>query len=169
MMPSRRRRRPGLVLVLDLAADRRHGGLGDRGLVAERLGEGGLDVADRQAAHERGDHQRLQRVGLGHVRCRTAGTRTPRLVPRSFGRASCTGPAVVLTVTSRYPFRDPGRASLAGRGPLVAVAAEELGDLGLQRGLHQQLRAEPGDLLQDLRQLLVPRRIARRCGRGCGR
>ena len=32
-------------------------------------------------------------------------------VPRSFGRASCTGPAVVLTVTSRYPFRDPGRAS----------------------------------------------------------
>jgi hypothetical protein len=25
----------------------RHGGLGDRGLVAQRLGEGGLDVADR--------------------------------------------------------------------------------------------------------------------------
>ena len=33
------------------------------------------------------------------------------VVPRSFGRDSCTGPAVVLTVTSRYPFRDPGRAS----------------------------------------------------------
>ena len=33
------------------------------------------------------------------------------VVPRSFGRASCTGPAVVLTVTSRYPFREPGRAS----------------------------------------------------------
>src|SRR5512135_3481498 len=33
------------------------------------------------------------------------------VVPRSFGRASCTGPAVVLTVTSRYPLRDPGRAS----------------------------------------------------------
>ena len=32
-------------------------------------------------------------------------------VPRSFGRASPTGPAVVLTVTSRYPFREPGRAS----------------------------------------------------------
>jgi len=33
------------------------------------------------------------------------------VVPRSFGRASCTGPAVVFTVTSRYPFREPGRAS----------------------------------------------------------
>ena len=33
------------------------------------------------------------------------------VVPRSFGRDSCTGPAVVLTVTSRYPFRDPGRAA----------------------------------------------------------
>ena len=33
------------------------------------------------------------------------------VVPRSFGRDSCTGPAVVLTVTSRYPLREPGRAS----------------------------------------------------------
>jgi len=33
------------------------------------------------------------------------------VVPRSFGRARVTGPAVVLTVTSRYPLRDPGRAS----------------------------------------------------------
>src|SRR6266545_8061317 len=33
------------------------------------------------------------------------------VVPRSFGLASATGPAVVLTFTSRYPLRDPGRAS----------------------------------------------------------
>ena len=33
------------------------------------------------------------------------------VVPRSLGRDSCTGPAVVFTVTSRYPFREPGRAS----------------------------------------------------------
>jgi hypothetical protein len=33
------------------------------------------------------------------------------LAPRSLGRASSTGPAVVLTVTSRYPLREPGRAS----------------------------------------------------------
>ena len=50
---------PGLVFVLDLLADRRDGGLGDRRLVAEGLGEDGLHVADGQAAHERGDHQRL--------------------------------------------------------------------------------------------------------------
>ena len=77
------------------------------------------------------------------------------VVPRSLGRAKVTGPAVVLTVTSRYPLRDPGGRP-ARRGPLVAVAAEELGHLGLQRGLHQQLRAEPGHLLQDLRQLAGP-------------
>jgi hypothetical protein len=33
------------------------------------------------------------------------------LVPRSFGQASVTGPAVVLTVTGAYPLRMPGRAS----------------------------------------------------------
>jgi len=33
------------------------------------------------------------------------------VVPRSFGRASITGPAVDLTATSRYPWREPGRAS----------------------------------------------------------
>jgi hypothetical protein len=33
------------------------------------------------------------------------------LAPRSFGRDSPTGPAVVLTVTSRYPLREPVGAS----------------------------------------------------------
>jgi len=33
------------------------------------------------------------------------------VVPRTLGRDSCTGPAVVFTVTSRYPLREPGRAS----------------------------------------------------------
>ncbi len=46
--------------------------------------------------------------------------------------------------------------SLAGLGPLIAVPAGELGDLGLQRGLHQQLRAEPGHVLQNLRQRPAP-------------
>src|SRR5947208_13952704 len=31
------------------------------------------------------------------------------VVLRSFGLARATGPAVVLTVTSRYPLREPGR------------------------------------------------------------
>jgi hypothetical protein len=38
---------------------------------------------------------------------------------------------------------------------LVAVAAEEFADLGLQGGLHDQPHAQPGDLLQDLAKLLV--------------
>jgi hypothetical protein len=38
---------------------------------------------------------------------------------------------------------------------LVAFAAEELGDLGLQGRLHQQLGAEVGDFFEDLRQLSV--------------
>jgi hypothetical protein len=59
--------RPGDVLVLELAADRRHRGLGDRGLIAQRLGQGRLDVANGQAAHERGNHQRLQRIGPGDM------------------------------------------------------------------------------------------------------
>src|SRR6266516_5046031 len=41
------------------------------------------------------------------------------------------------------PAAGPGPSILAGRCPLIAVSAEELGDLGLQRRLQQQLRAEP--------------------------
>jgi hypothetical protein len=55
----------------------------------------------------------------------------------------------------RISVTGTGTSIVAGCGPLVAVAAEELGDLGLQRGLHQQLRAEPGHLFQDLRKLPV--------------
>ena len=53
------------------------------------------------------------------------------------------------------PVVRAGTRILAGRGPLVTVPAEELSDLGLQRGLHEQPRAEAGDVLQDLPQPLV--------------
>ena len=145
---------PGLVVVLDLLADRRHGGLGDRGLVAERLGEGGLHVAHRQSAHERGDHQRLQRIGLGHVAAEQA--RRERL-----GGTAQLGPGQLDRPGGRLDRHLPvsvaraGPRILAGRGPLVAVPAEELSNLGFEGGLHQQLRAEPGDILQDLGKLLV--------------
>jgi len=33
------------------------------------------------------------------------------VVPRTFGRASVTGPAVVFTVVGQYPLRIPARAS----------------------------------------------------------
>jgi hypothetical protein len=64
------------------------------------------------------------------------------------------------------PVTAPGPGILGARGPGVPVTAEELGDLCFQRGLHQQLRAEPRDLLQGA---ASPERIARRCGHGYGR
>ncbi len=142
---------PGVVLAGDLLADRRHGGLGDRGLVAQRLGQGGFDVADGQAADERGDHQRLKRVRPGHMRAEQPGRErlagAPQLRPGQPGRAGGG-----LDGHLPVPVTAAGPGTGAGRGPLVAVPAQELGDLGLQRGLHQQLRAEPGHFLQDLRQ-----------------
>ena len=145
---------PGLVVVLDLLADRRHGGLGDRGLITEGLRQGGLHVPDRQATHERGDHQALQRVGLGDVgaeqpgRERLAGA--AQLRPRQGHR-----PGGGLDGHLPVPVPRPGPGIAAGRGALVTVPAEELRHLGLQGGLHQQLRAEPGHLLQHLRQRTI--------------
>lgn len=47
----------------------------------------------------------------------------------------------------------PGPGIFGQRHASIPVAAKELSNLGFERGLHQQLRAEPGHLLQDLRQL----------------
>jgi hypothetical protein len=142
---------PRLVLLLDLLADGRHGGLGDRGLVAKRLGQGGFHVADRQTADEGGDHQGFQRVRLGHVRPEQPGGERPggaaQLRP---GQGDRPGSGLDRHLPVAVTAARPG--VLAGAGPLVAVPAEELGDLGSQRGLHQQLCAKPGHLLQDLRQ-----------------
>ena len=143
---------PGLVFVLDLPADGGHGGLGDRRLVTERLGQRGLDVTHGQTAHERGDHQRLQRVRLRHMRPeqprRERLSRAAQLGPRQLHR-----PGGRLDGHLPVPVPGAGPGILAGRGPLVPIPAEELRDLSFQRGLHQQPRAEPGDILQDLRQL----------------
>jgi hypothetical protein len=133
---------PCLVLVLDLAADRRDGRLRDRRLVAERISQRGLDVADRQATDERGDHQGLQGIGLGDMAAEQAGGERlggaaqlgPGQSDRPGGRLDCHVP-VSVTRTRTGVFGD--------RGAGVAIPAEELGDLGLQRGLHQQLRAKP--------------------------
>jgi len=65
--------RPGLVLILDLAADSRHRRLGDRGLIAECVSEGGLHIADRQAPHERRNDKALQGIGLGDMCAEQAG------------------------------------------------------------------------------------------------
>ncbi len=55
------------------------------------------------------------------------------------------------------PVAGAGPGILAGCSPLVAVAAEELGYLGFEGGLHQQPRAEPGDVFQDLRERTIRR------------
>ena len=70
---------PGVELARgSRCADPAHRRLRQRRLGAEHLGQGGLDVAVRQAPHPAGDDQGLQRVGAGHARRRTAGSRTPR-------------------------------------------------------------------------------------------
>ena len=77
-------------------------------------------------------------------------------MPRSFGRATVTGPAVVLIVDSQIavPAARPGIRTLGG--PLVAGPAQEHLDLGLHRGLDDQPGTQAGDVLDDLRQLTRP-------------
>ena len=75
--PVQAAQRPGLVLALDGLADRGDGGLGDRGLIPQRLSQGGLHVPYRQAADERRDHQRFESVRLGHVRAEQPGRERP--------------------------------------------------------------------------------------------
>ncbi len=72
---------------------------------------------------------------------------------RNFGRDSVTGPAVVFAVTGPYPLRIPaGRPRFTPPGRTGPV--QELGDLGLQRVLQQQLRPQPGDRLGRAGQIL---------------
>lgn len=73
-------------------------------------------------------------------------------MPRSFGRSMVTGPVVVFTVVGQWPFAAPGAGTLAMG---VALAAHELGDLGLDGALHEQAHAEAGHLLQHLAQVTV--------------
>jgi hypothetical protein len=120
---------------------------------APRRRRGGRHVAHRQAAHHPSDHQRLQRVGLGHPTPKRRDAKRS-VVPRSFGRSMVTGPAVVLIVVGQEPLRAPGRASWGGSA-LVAGPAEGLGHLGLHRGLDDQAGAQAGDVLEDLDQVTV--------------
>jgi hypothetical protein len=126
----------------------------DRGLITERIGQGSLHITHRQPAHERGYHQRFQRIGLGDVLAEQArgerGGRAAQLGPLqgdwAGGGLDCRWPIAIAR---------PGLRIRRGGAPLVAIAAQELGYLGLQCGLHQQLRTQPGHLLKDLGQLTI--------------
>jgi hypothetical protein len=93
-----------------LAADRRHRGLGDCGLITQRL----ASAASTSRTDRLRTNDAITSVSSAFVLVTcdpNSRDANASLMPRSFGLASCTGPAVVFTVTSRYPFRDPGRAS----------------------------------------------------------
>jgi hypothetical protein len=77
-------------------------------------------------------------------------------VPRSFGRAIVTGPAVVLTVAGAVPVTRPRPGIHGGGRPLVAGPAQEGLHLGLQRRLDDQPGTQAGDVLDHLAQLTLP-------------
>jgi hypothetical protein len=94
-------------------------------------GQRDLHMAHRQTTHEPRDHRRFQRVGALHALAQQAEVNGWSM-PRSLRRSSATGPAVVLTWSSAWPLQDPARS----RSPRsVALTAQELAHLGLQRGL----------------------------------
>ena len=145
---------PRLELGLDLAADPRHRRLRHRRLLSKGLHQRRLHIAGRQPAHEPGDHQRLQRVGLGHVRAE-------QLRGEPLGGAAQLGPGQRhrprggLDRGRAIPVAHPRMRVPTGRGPLIAVPPQECGHLGLNRALQQQLRAQLGDPLNRARQILA--------------
>jgi len=120
-------------------------------VVAERVGEGGLDVPDRQAADEGGDHERFEGIGLGDVTAeQTGGERLGGAAQLRPGQGDGPGGGLDGHLPVAVAAARPGICGRRRAG--IAVTAEEPGDLGFESGLHQQLRAEPGNVLEDLRQ-----------------
>jgi hypothetical protein len=123
---------------------------GDRRLADHLLTEGflqsALNVTDRQAAQEAADDQRLQRM-----RARDA------LAEHLAGEPNLAGVADPWALDHGRAARRRDRAglgepvaidhSLAAIGALVAIPADERGDLVLQRLLQDQPRAKPRDRL----------------------
>src|SRR6476469_7507999 len=92
--------RPGVVLGLDRLAYLRHRRFRDRGLIPQRIGEGGLDI--------RTDSPRTNEAITNDSSALVLQTCLPNrreanaaVVPRSLGRSKVIGPAVVLTVAGR--------------------------------------------------------------------
>jgi hypothetical protein len=142
---------PGVELGLDRLTDAADGRLRQRRLWTQRLGQRGLHVANRQAADEPRQHQRLQRVGTRHAlaeqpgRERLGGT-------AQLGSFQHHRPGGGLDLKLGVAVAIPDAVTVA---TLVAVAAQELAHLGVHGGLDDQPHAEAGDLLQDLPQVLL--------------
>src|SRR5258708_38594148 len=101
------------------------------------------------------DDEGFEGTGRGHVAAEQAGGErlggAAELRPREGDR---TGGGLDRHLPVAVTGTGPGVPG--PRGARVAVPAEELGDLGLESSLQQQLRAEAGRLLQDRRQRPVP-------------
>ena len=142
---------PEVELVLDRLADPAHRRLRQRGLRAQGLGQGGLDVSHRQAPDEAGDDQGLQGVGAAHAH------------PQQPGGEGLVGAPQLRALDGDGPGRGlDGRRAVAvaatGTNAFavgVALPAQELCDLGFDRGLDEEAHAEAPDLLQDVGQVTV--------------
>jgi hypothetical protein len=142
---------PGLELDLDGLADPADGRLGQGSLGSERIGQRRLDVAHRQTSDEPGDDERLECVGPADAYAQQ--TRSELLV----------GVAQLRPLQGHGPGRGLDRrravavaAALAISIPAgVTLTAQELGDLGLERGLHQQANSEAGNVFEDVAEVPV--------------
>ena len=143
---------PGRELGLDRLAHPRHRRLAQRGLSAQRIGQGRLHITVRQPADVAGDDQRLQRIGAGHT-----GAEQPGGEPL--------GGAAQLRALQRdrpgggldHGWAEAVPTTLAGilnlRDTLVSGAAEELLHLCFHGGLDDQSGTQAGDLLEGLGQV----------------
>src|SRR5512132_1301953 len=100
---------PGVELGLDRLADAADGRLRQGRFRPQRLGQGCLHVADRQAADEP-DNTNASSALVRLTPLPNSREVNGWSVPRSLGRSSTTGPAVVLTVNSAWPLRCPARS-----------------------------------------------------------
>ena len=142
---------PGVELGLDHLADPADGRLRQGRLRPQRLGQRRLHVADRETTDEPRQHQRLQRVGAADALAQQP--RGERLVGAThLGPLQDHRAGGGLDLKLGMTVAIPGAVTLATH---IAVAAQELGHLSLQRGLHDQPHTQPRDLLQHLAELLL--------------
>jgi hypothetical protein len=142
---------PGVELGPQALADPADGGPADCCLLAEDLGQHGLDVAVGQAPYPAGDDQGLQRVGPGDA------------LPEQLVAQGGVGVAQLRALQLYRPQRRLERAGLLpavavalGQVPgpaLVAVAAKLLADDLLDHALERQPHRQAGHLLDDAQQL----------------
>jgi hypothetical protein len=142
---------PGVELRSQPLADPADGGPADRRLLAEDLGEHGLDVAVGQAPHPAGDHQRLQRIGPADALPEQA-VAQGRVGVAQLGALQLHRPKRGLEGAGLLPAVAVAlRRVLAA--PLVAAAAKLLTDDLFDHALERQPHRQAGHLLDDAQQL----------------